>query len=123
MTRYFSVIACAFVAMFAFAGCAKDTITPHLAYPQMHGDGGVRVVEFKETRQGGVLAVQAELKNSNSSNTRAYYRFRWLDAAGNIIGTNAVWKPIVIYGNQNVIITDSAPSRDASDYRLELNAD
>lgn len=117
------IVTCAAFTSLVISGCAKDNITPHLVYPQSHGDKGVTVIQMDATREGGILTVQAELKNENSSNARAYYRFRWLDGSGTVIGANTLWKPVLIYGNQNVIIRDSAPSSNASDYRLELNVE
>lgn len=123
MKRFLILLACVAAAALTAVGCAKDEITPKLAYPQTHGDNGVRVVSLQASRQGDILTVQAELKNTNSANARAYYRFRWLDGEGTVIGSNALWKPVLIYGNQSIFVKDSAPSPNASDYRLELNVE
>ncbi len=82
----------------------------------------LKVVNGKMVKRNGLLAVQLEVKNSQNSNQQLYYRFRWLDDAGFVVGGEEAWKPLKFIGLQKQIIDTVAPVQSAVDFRLEVNS-
>lgn len=125
MKRIFQtfVLASAALTIVFAAGCSQHRIRAKLAYPGNQGDNGVKVILLEESRKNDYLCVTVEFKNKKSKNAHAYYRFRWLDSSGKVFSANSPWKPILVYGNQNLFVTDTAPNSQIADYKLEVKVD
>lgn len=125
MKRFFQIFvwtSAALAIVFA-AGCAQQRIRAKLAYPGNQGDGGIKVVLLEESRKNDHLSVTVEFQNKKSKNANAYYRFRWLDSSGKVFKANTAWRPILVYGNQSLFITETAPDNEITDYKLEIKVD
>lgn len=125
MKRFFQtfVLACAAIAIVFTAGCAQQSVRAKLAYPDNQGDRGVKVIQLDASRKNDYLSVTVEFQNKKSKNAHAYYRFRWLDSSGKVVAANTPWKPILVYGNQSLFVTDTAPNSQIADYKLEVKVD
>ena len=119
------------VALTCFAGfanaaqlSANETSPAVAAKVALRGDAfGVKVSEMRITRKNDILVVQADLYNTKSENRTVFYRFRWLDSAGNQVGDGESWKQIGLYGLQQQMVKGVAPSAAASDLKLEMNVE
>lgn len=80
------------------------------------------VIGLKATKRNQLLMVQAELNNRDNDNHSMYYRFKWLDSSGFVVGGEEAWKPLVFYGLQRQNITGVAPSPQATDFRLVVQS-
>ena len=81
----------------------------------------IKVVTAKATRTNDLLRVQAEVLNEGSANQQLYYRFRWLDKEGFVVGGEEVWKPVIFYSNQKRILDTVAPTQDVEDFKIEMS--
>lgn len=82
----------------------------------------LKITDLRAIRRNGLLNVQAEVTNTDSSNERLFYRFKWLDDAGFSVWDDEPWKPLLIYGKQKQLITVAAPTPQATDFRLVLQS-
>ena len=82
----------------------------------------LKVTEMRVAKRDGLLAVQAEVSNTDSSNQQLYYRFKWLDESGFSVWGEEAWKPVIIYGKQKKLINEIAPTPRASDFRMEVQS-
>ncbi|MFO1386456.1 MAG: YcfL family protein [Chitinivorax sp.] len=82
----------------------------------------LKVTEMRVAKRDGLLAVQAEVTNTDSSNQQLYYRFKWLDESGFSVWGEEAWKPVIIYGKQKKLINEIAPTPRASDFRMEVQS-
>ncbi|MCL1824470.1 MAG: YcfL family protein [Betaproteobacteria bacterium] len=80
------------------------------------------VTDMRAVRRDNLLRIQFTVTNSSSSNERLYYRFRWLDADGFTVWEEEPWKPELIYGKQDKVISVVAPTFKAVDFKLELQS-
>ena len=80
----------------------------------------VDVVDLRCTDRAGLLRIDADLKNDGRQERRIAYRFRWLDQNGMRATEDESWKPLLIYGKTIYTVTTTAPSQDASDFRLVI---
>jgi uncharacterized protein YcfL len=83
----------------------------------------VQVSQMMSARRDGLLQVQFELTNTTDSNQRVRYRFKWLDSSGFTVWDEEPWKPVIVHGRQKTLHRVVAPTRQASDFRIELHAD
>lgn len=72
--------------------------------------------------QNGLLQVQAELSNLNTSPQSAYYRVQWLDAAGFQVWEDEAWKPVLLHGAQKLTLQIVAPTTKARDFKIQFSA-
>lgn len=84
---------------------------------------GLQVVDLRSQSRNGILMVQGEVMNTDTSDLRLYYRFRWLDADGMQVGDGEVWKPLVFLGKQSQFIKGVAYGPQATDFRIEMSAE
>lgn len=82
----------------------------------------LRITDLRATKRNGLLNIQAEVTNSDSSNQQLYYRVKWLDGAGFSVWDDEPWKPLVVYGKQKQLISLVAPTPKAADFRLVLQS-
>lgn len=119
------VVALTFLATFAHAEPPINETSPAIAAKvALRGDPfGVKVSEMRIARKNDVLVVQADLSNTTSDDRMVFYRFRWLDSAGNQVGDGESWKQMGLYGQQQQTIKSVAPTAAAADLRLEMNVE
>ncbi|MDR1462280.1 MAG: YcfL family protein [Azoarcus sp.] len=82
----------------------------------------LKVTDLRAVRRDGLLRVQATLSNSSPGNQQLYYRFRWLDSDGFAVWEEEPWKPELIYGKQDKVLSVVAPTFKAADFKLELQS-
>jgi uncharacterized protein YcfL len=70
---------------------------------------------------GGTLEAQVDIANDGFRTRRFAYRFDWLDARGNIIpASNAVWRSSSIAAGGSAVISSTALTPQATDFRLQV---
>ena len=74
------------------------------------------------TKRNHLMALQAEVFNSDSNNQQLYYRFKWLDRNGIVIGDDEAWQPLLVYAGQRQTINALAPSPQAVDFRIMVSS-
>ncbi|MGZ5028285.1 MAG: YcfL family protein [Methylobacter sp.] len=82
----------------------------------------LQVTDLRAVKHNHLLTVQAEINNPDSDNQQLYYRFKWLDANGFVIGDEEPWKPVLVYAYQKQTVTAVAPSPQATDFRLVVQS-
>lgn len=91
--------------------------------PKNYVLGTANAVEVKEIRTitlGDSLEVQFNLFNNRGRRDIVYYRMRWLDKAGVMIGQYAPWESETLEGFQSSVLTFKAPTPQINDFRLEI---
>jgi len=81
----------------------------------------LQVTDLRAVKRNHLLTVQAEINNSDSDNQQLYYRFKWLDANGFVVGEET-WKPVLVYAYQKQTVTAVAPSPQVADFRLVVQS-
>lgn len=90
----------------------------------LRGDAnGIKVSEMRVVRRNDVLSVQADLANVGNTDRAVYYRFRWLDSAGNQVGDGESWKQLGVMGQGQQTVKSVALHSAATDFRLEMNVE
>lgn len=84
---------------------------------------GLQVIDLRSQRRGDVLVVQAQVANLEIRDLRLYYRFRWTDSAGMLVGDGEVWKPMGFMGKQSQMLSGVAPGPQAADFNIEMSAE
>ena len=82
----------------------------------------LKVTDMLAARRDNLLRVQVTVTNSSPKNEQLYYRFRWLDNDGFVVWDEEPWKPEIIYGKQDKVISVVAPTFKATDFKLELQS-
>lgn len=82
----------------------------------------LKITDMKSFRKNQLLSVQTEVSNSDTDSKQLYYRFKWIDSNGLVVGTEETWKPLTVYGLQKQYINAVAPSPLASDFKLILQS-
>lgn len=82
----------------------------------------LQVIDLRAVKRNHLLTVQAEINNTDSDNQQLYYRFKWLDAAGFVVGGEEAWKPVLVYAYQKQTLTAVAPSPQVTDFRLVVQS-
>lgn len=83
----------------------------------------VKVVKSMAQKKGDILVVQTELRNESTQDRNIYWRYRWLDKDGMLVGEEGTWNPLLVYGQQTQWIRATAPSAKAADFKIELSAE
>lgn len=81
----------------------------------------LQVTDLRAVKRNHLLTVQAEINNADSGNQQLYYRFKWLDANGFVVGEET-WKPVLVYAYQKQTVTAVAPSPQVADFRLVVQS-
>lgn len=90
----------------------------------LRGDAnGIRIPEMRIVRRNDILIVQADLANVENGNRTVFYRFRWLDSAGNQVGDGESWKQLGVMGQGQQTVKSVAPTAAVTDFRLEMNVE
>lgn len=82
----------------------------------------LEVTNMQASKRNGLLHVQAEVFNKDSDNQQLYYRFKWLDDSGFVIGGEEAWKPALIYGQQKKVLKGIAPTGAVTDFKLVVQS-
>lgn len=81
----------------------------------------IEVGEISARSGNGLLALSIVLANTDNAPREAYWRIKWLDAAGFQVWQDEAWKPLLIQGAARQNIAVSAPTAKATDFRLQLS--
>ncbi|MDR3352359.1 MAG: YcfL family protein [Zoogloeaceae bacterium] len=82
----------------------------------------LKFTDMRAVRRDGLLRVQVSIFNENSANEQLYYRFRWLDEDGFTVWEEEPWKPEIVYGRQSKVLSVTAPTLKAQDFRIEVQS-
>ncbi len=74
------------------------------------------------TKRNHLMAIQAEILNTDSNNQQLLYRFKWLDRGGMVIGDDEAWQPLLVYAGQQQTINALAPSPQVTDFRILVSS-
>lgn len=103
------------------AGAARaETIASKVV--QLGEANHVRVSALRAAERHGRLLVQVQFANASSDPQHFAYRFKWLDQDQMSVWEDEAWKPVMLHGLQSTDIQSLAPTRTASDFRIELHA-
>lgn len=116
----------ALIAAALLAGCA----TPQ---PPAHGSAASKVVKMgnvsdidigpmRVARENGFMTVKVSLNNTGRGNQTVFYRFAWLGNDGFPVADEESWKTLTLYGKQSSVLPAIAPVPQATDFRIEVQA-
>jgi len=74
--------------------------------------------DIKTQRRNDRLFVQFNLRNTKSSNLAIEWTINWFDAGGFLIETANRWQPASMGGKGYQTITQTAPTPEATEFRL-----
>lgn len=80
------------------------------------------VADLRMDNGGKFLKVQAIVRNESSHVDQIYYRFRWYNKNGMETGAEEGWKTIPILDGDQQTLIGIATTKDAVDFRLELQS-
>lgn len=120
------VLSLSIVATLTMTACAMPAPPlPNsiLAKVEQHGVMDYLVVSnIVTTKRNNLLALQVDIFNADSDNQQLFYRFKWLDRGGMLIGDDEAWQPLLVYAGQKQTINGLAPSPQATDFRLLVSS-
>lgn len=120
------VLSLSIVAASALTACATPPPPAPNSIPtkvEQHGVMDYLVVSnIMATKRNHLMAIQAEITNTDSNNQQMFYRFKWLDKNGMVIGDDEAWQPLLVYAGQRQTINGLAPSPQASDFRILVSS-
>ncbi|MBV6290154.1 YcfL family protein [Pseudomonas aegrilactucae] len=82
----------------------------------------VDVGPMRVARENGFMTVKVALTNTSRSNKTMFYRFAWLGNDGFPVASEESWKTLSLYGSQSTVLPAIAPVPQATDFRLEVQA-
>jgi len=82
----------------------------------------VKVESARVVKRNDLINIQVELSNDSTRPQVVFYRFKWLDASGFMVGGEETWKQVLIYGKAHQTIQTVAPVPQAVDFRLQLQS-
>jgi uncharacterized protein YcfL len=82
----------------------------------------IKVITLKTITDSNRLLVEATLRNERGRRDILYYRLRWLDSAGVMLGQYEPWLTESLDGQQQAVITATSPYPHAADFRLEIRS-
>lgn len=82
----------------------------------------IQVVGLKTITETGKLLIEAALKNDRGRRDIVYYRVRWLDGAGVMLGQYEPWATESLEGFQQSVLVLTSPYPDAADFRFEIKS-
>jgi uncharacterized protein YcfL len=90
---------------------------------EQHGEMEyLQISNIMATKRNHLMSIQAEIFNTDSDNQQLYYRFKWLDRNGMVIGDDEAWQPLLVYAGQKQTINGLAPSPQATDFRILVSS-
>lgn len=82
----------------------------------------VDVGPMRVARENGFMTVKVSLTNTSRSNKTMFYRFAWLGNDGFPVASEESWKTLSLYGSQSTVLPAIAPVPQATDFRIEVQA-
>ena len=79
-----------------------------------------KIVKMSSITVNDKLRIQVEVLNDRGRRDIVYYRVRWLDEVGSMIGQYDPWQTESFEGGQTSILNFESPYAKAVDFRLEL---
>lgn len=77
---------------------------------------------MRVARENGFMTVKVSLTNTSRSNKTMFYRFAWLVNDGFPVASEESWKTLSLYGSQSTVLPAIAPVPQATDFRIEVQA-
>ncbi len=77
---------------------------------------------MRVARENGFMTVKVSLTNTSRSNKTMFYRFAWLGNDGFPVASEESWKTLSLYGSQSTVLPAIAPVPQATDFRIEVQA-
>ena len=82
------------------------------------------VAEIIESREGGLLKIQAKIVNRSASNVAVNYKFAWFEKNGMVLPSQSSYNgTLVLEGREAGFVSAIAPSPNVSDFTLRLLED
>jgi uncharacterized protein YcfL len=100
----------------AYAGGEGQEVEEIVGDPDLARD--LAMESILTERRDGRLHVQFNLRNKRASRLPIEWRILWLDAAGFLIDSPGGWTPVVLGGKGFEPIARTAPTPEASGYRM-----
>lgn len=82
----------------------------------------VQVAGLKAITETGKLLLEVTFKNDRGRRDIVYYRVRWLDGAGVMLGQYEPWATESLEGFQQSVLTLQSPYPGAADFRFEIKS-
>lgn len=82
----------------------------------------LQVAALKSAVREGLLKVQMEIRNDWHNQQILHWRVRWLDEDGFQVGGDEPWKQELLHGKQRKVLQTVAPTRRATDFKIELQS-
>lgn len=82
----------------------------------------VDIGPMRVARENGFMTVKVALTNTSRSNKTMFYRFAWLGNDGFPVASEESWKTLSLYGSQSTVLPAIAPVPQATDFRIEVQA-
>ncbi|MCK5880234.1 MAG: YcfL family protein [Sinobacterium sp.] len=98
-----------------------DEGDPRVEYKERHFSTKLAVLDLKERDIGGLLQVNATLRNKWGMSLRFQYQFRFFDKDGFPVNQESrPWIPILITGGDEVDVTALAPNPSAKTFTIVI---
>ena len=120
MKTFISMIA---GAMLLGASLLSHAQTIESKIEQMGTPKYLKVTALTARTKNKMLILNVDIKNTDDRDSKAYYRVRWLDEAGDTVWEDEPWKPMLFHGNQNIHLRVTSPTTKAKDFMLEFSAE
>lgn len=87
-------------------------------------EGRLKFENIMTRDEGGILRIQAQVKNVTADSIRAQYRVEYYDATGwQMRDASSSWQPFAANGKDLVSLDSKAPSPGATKFRFTIRRD
>lgn len=87
-------------------------------------DGRIKFENILTRDEGGILRIQAQVRNMTPDTVRAQYRVEYYDASGwQMRDAVSSWQPFVANGKEMASLDSKAPSPGATKFRFTIRRD